>query len=87
MKVILKWLLPLLVLINISYSLRTYTKADLIKLRFVAPYLLTNMLNVYSFREEVREMFYHAYDSYLKYAYPYDELRPISCDGIDTYGR
>lgn len=31
-------------------------------------------------------MFYHAYDSYLKYAYPYDELRPISCDGIDTYG-
>ncbi|XP_044254024.1 ER degradation-enhancing alpha-mannosidase-like protein 2 [Tribolium madens] len=37
-------------------------------------------------REEVREMFYHAYDSYLKYAYPYDELRPISCDGIDTYG-
>ncbi|KAG5886978.1 hypothetical protein JTB14_006620 [Gonioctena quinquepunctata] len=37
-------------------------------------------------REEVREMFYHAYDSYLKYAYPYDELRPISCDGMDTYG-
>ncbi|VEN34914.1 unnamed protein product [Callosobruchus maculatus] len=37
-------------------------------------------------REEVREMFYHAYDSYLKYAYPYDELRPISCDGVDTYG-
>lgn len=32
-------------------------------------------------------MFYHAYDSYLKYAYPYDELRPISCDGINTYGR
>ncbi|KAI7815517.1 ER degradation-enhancing alpha-mannosidase-like protein [Rhyzopertha dominica] len=37
-------------------------------------------------REEVREMFHHAYDSYLKYAYPYDELRPISCDGVDTYG-
>ncbi|XP_063911946.1 ER degradation-enhancing alpha-mannosidase-like protein 2 [Zophobas morio] len=37
-------------------------------------------------REEVKDMFYHAYDSYLKYAYPYDELRPISCDGIDTYG-
>lgn len=32
-------------------------------------------------------MFYHAYDSYLKFAYPYDELRPVSCDGIDTYGR
>lgn len=37
-------------------------------------------------RDEVKEMFYHAYDSYLKFAYPYDELRPISCDGIDTYG-
>lgn len=32
-------------------------------------------------------MFQHAYDSYLKYAYPYDELRPLSCDGIDTWGR
>ncbi|XP_050300269.1 ER degradation-enhancing alpha-mannosidase-like protein 2 [Anthonomus grandis grandis] len=37
-------------------------------------------------RDEVKVMFYHAYDSYLKYAEPYDELRPISCDGIDTYG-
>lgn len=35
---------------------------------------------------EVKEMFYHAYNGYLKYAYPYDELRPLSCDGIDTYG-
>ncbi|XP_025831739.1 ER degradation-enhancing alpha-mannosidase-like protein 2 isoform X3 [Agrilus planipennis] len=31
-------------------------------------------------------MFQHAYNSYLKYAYPYDELRPLSCDGIDTWG-
>lgn len=38
-------------------------------------------------RDEVKEMFYHAYNSYLKFAYPYDELRPVSCDGIDTYGR
>ncbi|XP_017769609.1 PREDICTED: ER degradation-enhancing alpha-mannosidase-like protein 2 [Nicrophorus vespilloides] len=51
-----------------------------------------NSLRIYNkddmikFREEVRSMFYHAYDSYLKFAYPYDELRPISCDGIDTYG-
>ncbi|KAL3267107.1 hypothetical protein HHI36_011247 [Cryptolaemus montrouzieri] len=37
-------------------------------------------------RDEVKEMFYHAYNSYLKFAYPYDELRPLSCDGIDTYG-
>ncbi|XP_076053382.1 ER degradation-enhancing alpha-mannosidase-like protein 2 isoform X2 [Oratosquilla oratoria] len=31
-------------------------------------------------------MFYHAYDSYIEYAYPYDELRPLSCDGHDTWG-
>lgn len=38
------------------------------------------------FSEEVREMFHHAYDGYLKYAYPFDELRPLSCDGVDTWG-
>lgn len=32
------------------------------------------------------EMFQHAYDGYMKYAYPYDELRPLSCDGVDTWG-
>nr|CAD7410524.1 unnamed protein product [Timema poppensis] len=37
-------------------------------------------------REEVRQMFHHAYNSYLEYAYPYDELRPLSCDGVDTWG-
>ncbi|XP_012251429.2 ER degradation-enhancing alpha-mannosidase-like protein 2 [Athalia rosae] len=37
-------------------------------------------------REEVRTMFDHAYSSYLKYAYPYDELRSLSCDGFDTWG-
>ncbi|XP_019872815.1 ER degradation-enhancing alpha-mannosidase-like protein 2 [Aethina tumida] len=42
--------------------------------------------DVAKLRDEVKDMFYHAYNSYLKYAYPYDELRPISCDGVDTYG-
>ncbi|KAK8401751.1 hypothetical protein O3P69_001103 [Scylla paramamosain] len=37
-------------------------------------------------REEVRGMFYHAYDGYMRHAYPYDELRPLSCDGHDTWG-
>ena len=31
-------------------------------------------------------MFHYAYDGYLNYAYPYDELRPLSCDGVDTWG-
>ena len=37
-------------------------------------------------REEVREMFQHSYNSYLDHAYPYDEPRPLSCDGVDTWG-
>ncbi|KAM7305706.1 ER degradation-enhancing alpha-mannosidase-like protein 3 isoform X2 [Ixodes scapularis] len=32
-------------------------------------------------REEVREMFYHAYRAYMDYAYPADELMPLSCKG------
>lgn len=31
-------------------------------------------------------MFEHAYNGYLNYASKYDELRPLSCDGIDTWG-
>ncbi|XP_045479503.1 ER degradation-enhancing alpha-mannosidase-like protein 2 [Harmonia axyridis] len=45
-----------------------------------------NKKDLNKLRDEVKEMFYHAYNSYLKFAYPYDELRPLSCDGIDTYG-
>ncbi|XP_041480869.1 ER degradation-enhancing alpha-mannosidase-like protein 3 [Lytechinus variegatus] len=32
-------------------------------------------------RDEVLEMFGHAYDSYMTYAYPADELMPLSCKG------
>uniref|UniRef100_A0A2P2I5Z2 alpha-1,2-Mannosidase n=1 Tax=Hirondellea gigas TaxID=1518452 RepID=A0A2P2I5Z2_9CRUS len=38
------------------------------------------------YREMAKRMFYHAYDGYMKYAFPYDELRPITCDGHDTWG-
>lgn len=31
-------------------------------------------------------MFYHAYDNYLKYAVDFDELMPISCSGMNTWG-
>ncbi|CAK9783494.1 unnamed protein product [Cutaneotrichosporon oleaginosum] len=30
-------------------------------------------------REEVRDMFHHAFTGYMTFAYPADELRPISC--------
>lgn len=42
---------------------------------------------IYCYRERVRSMFYHGYDSYMKYGYPYDELKPLSCSGHDTWGR
>ncbi|EEC03431.1 conserved hypothetical protein, partial [Ixodes scapularis] len=38
-------------------------------------------LPIFSRREEVREMFYHAYRAYMDYAYPADELMPLSCKG------
>ncbi|BFG01100.1 ER degradation-enhancing alpha-mannosidase-like protein 2 [Drosophila madeirensis] len=37
-------------------------------------------------REDVRRMFQHAYDGYLTHASNYDELRPLTCDGHDTWG-
>eukprot|EP00062_Callorhinchus_milii_P024016 gi/632983479/ref/XP_007908667.1/ PREDICTED: ER degradation-enhancing alpha-mannosidase-like protein 2 [Callorhinchus milii] len=38
------------------------------------------------YRERVKAMFYHAYNNYLENAFPYDELRPLTCDGQDTWG-
>lgn len=83
-------LLIFLAFSNYVVALRTYTKNDMLQFRLVQNYLIVHAITIriqLCNREEVREMFYHAYDSYLKYAYPYDELRPLSCDGVDTYGR
>ncbi|VDP09848.1 unnamed protein product [Soboliphyme baturini] len=38
-------------------------------------------LNKTQLREQVREMFHHAYSSYMNHAYPADELMPLSCKG------
>ncbi|KJH40883.1 PA domain protein [Dictyocaulus viviparus] len=38
-------------------------------------------LNKTEMRERVFEMFMHGYNSYMKYAYPADELMPLSCQG------
>ncbi|WCJ36032.1 Alpha-mannosidase I MNS5 [Euphorbia peplus] len=35
-------------------------------------------------RERVRKMFYHAYDSYLTYAFPHDELKPLTKSFTDS---
>ena len=51
--------------------------------RFIAG---TNQLNLLALKERVKAMFYHAYNGYLDNAYPLDELRPLTCDGHDTWG-
>ncbi|KAG8131871.1 hypothetical protein E2320_009774 [Naja naja] len=43
-------------------------------------------VDVNYYRDRVKSMFYHAYDNYLVNAFPYDELRPLTCDGQDTWG-
>lgn len=37
-------------------------------------------------KEKVKSLIYHGINSYLKYAYPKDELLPLSCTGKDTLG-
>ncbi|KAK7344054.1 hypothetical protein VNO77_13286 [Canavalia gladiata] len=37
-------------------------------------------------RDEVGDMFYHAFNGYMEHAFPLDELRPLSCAGHDTLG-
>lgn len=37
-------------------------------------------------KREVKELFYHAYNGYMTYAYPLDELQPLTCRGVDTWG-
>ena len=34
--------------------------------------------------DRIKGIFYHAYESYLRHAFPFDELRPISCVGTNT---
>lgn len=63
-----------------------YIFYNFVKLFIFVKILLITILTCFSYRDEVKDMFYHAYNGYLNYAYPYDELRPLSCDGIDTYG-
>lgn len=61
----------------------TYVAEDLTKGSNPAQY--AQRLSVYDLREEVREMFYHAYSSYMKHAMPEDELQPLSCSGDSSF--
>lgn len=43
------------------------------------------MLNFSIYRNKAKNMFYHGYDNYIKYAANYDELKPLSCSGVNTW--
>lgn len=46
---------------------------------------MISLIQLIHFRSEVTSIFYHAYNGYLKYADGYDELRPLSCSGVNTW--
>ena len=33
------------------------------------------------YRDIAKQMFYHGYDNYMRYAFPLDELNPVTCSG------
>jgi len=35
-------------------------------------------------KDRVKEMFYHGYNNYMKYAFPHDELKPLSGSWTDS---
>lgn len=41
-------------------------------------------VDIHPLAEEVRQMFIHAYDAYIRDAFPHDDLRPLSRDGSDS---
>lgn len=53
---------------------------------FVCIDWLNNIFLMCPFREKVKQMFYHAYDSYVANAFAFDELKPITCEGMNTWG-
>ena len=42
-----------------------------------------SITEIYNLREEAREMFYHAYNGYMKHSFPQGELQPLTCNGGD----
>jgi hypothetical protein len=47
----------------------------------------SNLTKFYFFRDEIKNMFYHGYENYIRHAFPMDELKPLSCQGVNSMGR
>src|ERR1700749_2036618 len=46
---------------------------------WTGPSLAMDRVTRESLRSQTVELFYHGYDNYLRYAFPEDELRPLTC--------
>ena len=49
-----------------------------VKLQVLAQWMPLLIMN----RQEAEHMFYHGYENYIKFAFPEDEIRPISCKSL-----
>src|ERR1700761_241552 len=53
--------------------------AVVLMLAWTSPSLAMDQVTRESLRDQTVELFYHGYDNYLRYAFPEDELRPVTC--------
>lgn len=57
-----------------------------ILLLFLFQPCLSSLYNAELYQSKAKSMFTHAFNGYMKYAFPKDELRPLTCTGSDTLG-
>ncbi|EPS60831.1 hypothetical protein M569_13969, partial [Genlisea aurea] len=69
-----KWIFMFTLMISSSFSFFCFSKVD----------QFSDQKKRMS--ENVREMFYHAYNNYMKYAFPHDELKPLTKSYTDSLG-
>ncbi|CAI0398897.1 unnamed protein product [Linum tenue] len=67
---------PAFVLLLLVISLSFCTSSSELDSRWAAKKL--------EMRDKVREMFYHAYENYMTYAFPHDELKPLTKSYTDS---
>ena len=56
-----------------------YDKKKLIKMKKKTNTEIFDEKELIILRDETKEAFLHSYNSYLKHAFPFDELMPLSC--------
>lgn len=71
-----------------ALSFSNYTYLKFLLLIIFCPYqsICNDIDRLINLQNKVKQIFYHAYDGYLQYAFPMDELQPLTCKGRDTWG-